>query len=233
MISPEVNQIQEKSLHANFTEVQQVHFDKLMAKLKEISDGLGFDELKEKAETGDRDALQVLRDYIENKEQIVEFIENKRIPLEPEEKTPYLTREQIVVGKRVMLPDGQMHGDIVKVDAQGFEVQFSGTRNPTAYDWEVNDFLVEEYHEQTEINGIRISIGYDSTYQDYTLYFPQLDPDDKVQAIGISDQVFRIDENPKNAKKVYDFAMKEAETVADVYELYKKAKAFADTLGAD
>ena len=97
MISPEVNQIQEKSLHANFTEVQQVHFDKLMAKLKEISDGLGFDELKEKAETGDRDALQVLRDYIENKEQIVEFIENKRIPLEPEEKTPYLTREQMVV----------------------------------------------------------------------------------------------------------------------------------------
>ena len=78
MLNPEQS-LTEKSLHANFTEVQQDHFDKLMSELEVISDGLGFAELKVKAEAGDKEALQVMRDYIAKKEQIVEFIENKEI----------------------------------------------------------------------------------------------------------------------------------------------------------
>ena len=76
MINPE-QQLTEKSLHANFTEVQQQHFDKLMSELEVISGGLGFAELKEKADAGNKEALQVMRDYIAKKEQIVEFIEKK------------------------------------------------------------------------------------------------------------------------------------------------------------
>ena len=79
MLSPEQN-LTEKSLKANFTEVQQTHFDKLMAELAQISGGLGFSELKEKAEAGDKEALQVMRDYITKKEEIVEFIEKKEVP---------------------------------------------------------------------------------------------------------------------------------------------------------
>ena len=72
-----LEQIQEHSLKANFTEVQQQHFDKLMAELEQISGGLGFSDLKEKAEAGNREVLQVMRDYIAKKEQIVRFIETK------------------------------------------------------------------------------------------------------------------------------------------------------------
>ena len=82
MINPE-QQLTEKSLHANFTEVQQQHFDKLMSELEVISGGLGFAELKEKAETGDKEALHVMRDYITKKEEIVEFIETKEMSEEP------------------------------------------------------------------------------------------------------------------------------------------------------
>ncbi|MBT5337913.1 hypothetical protein HN643_00575 [Candidatus Falkowbacteria bacterium] len=76
MISSEQN-LTERSLHANFTEVQQAHFDRLMSELEVISGGLGFAELKVKAEEGGKGALQVLRDYIVKKEQIVRFIETK------------------------------------------------------------------------------------------------------------------------------------------------------------
>ena len=79
MINPE-QQLQENALKANFTEVQQMHFDKLMSELEVISGGLGFAELKEKAEAGSTEALQVMRDYIAKKEQIVEFIETKKMP---------------------------------------------------------------------------------------------------------------------------------------------------------
>ena len=75
-----LEQLTEKSLQANFTEVQQRHFDRLMSELEVISGGLGFAELKAKAEAGSKEALQVMRDYIVKKEQIVEFIENKEIP---------------------------------------------------------------------------------------------------------------------------------------------------------
>ncbi|MBT5503501.1 hypothetical protein HN858_00880 [Candidatus Falkowbacteria bacterium] len=71
------SELQEKALHASFTEVQQRHFDKLMSELEVISGGLGFAELKAKAEAGSKEALQVMRDYITKKEQIVNFIETK------------------------------------------------------------------------------------------------------------------------------------------------------------
>jgi len=51
-----------------------------MSELEVISGGLGFAELKEKADAGNKEALQVMRDYIAKKEQIVEFIEKKEMP---------------------------------------------------------------------------------------------------------------------------------------------------------
>ena len=78
MLTPEQN-LTERALKANFTEVQQQYFDRLMSELEVISGGLGFAELKAKAEAGSKEALQVMRDYIVKKEQIVEFIETKEI----------------------------------------------------------------------------------------------------------------------------------------------------------
>ena len=79
MLKFETEQLNERALHANFTEVQQQYFDRLMSELEVISGGLGFAELKAKAEAGSKEALQVLRDYIAKKEQVVGFIETKEM----------------------------------------------------------------------------------------------------------------------------------------------------------
>ena len=92
-----LEQINEKALKANFTERQQEYFDKLMSELEVISDGLGFVELEEKVRAKELD-VQILRDYIAKKEQIVDFIENKvildlrRRDLKPEDKVCYVRR---------------------------------------------------------------------------------------------------------------------------------------------
>ena len=119
MISPE-QQLTEKALHANFTEVQQVHFDRLMSELEQISGGLGFAELKEKAEAGDKEALQVMRDYITKKEEIVEFIETKNI---------YYWECDIEIGNRVLIwrPGKPLHGRVAyvrEIQEDKFKVSF-------------------------------------------------------------------------------------------------------------
>ncbi|MBT5337635.1 hypothetical protein HN858_05150 [Candidatus Falkowbacteria bacterium] len=108
MLNPE-QQLIERSLHANFTEVQQQHFDKLMSELEQISGGLGFSEFKAKAETGDKEALQVMRDYIAKKEQVVEFIEKKEVP-ENEWR-----EEELKVGDEVFILYAAHFGEKVKI----------------------------------------------------------------------------------------------------------------------
>ena len=81
MINPEIQQLTEKSLKVDFTEVQQQRLDKLMAELEYISGGLGFAELEAKTRSlppssvAGKKALQRLRDYVAKKEKIVVFIE--------------------------------------------------------------------------------------------------------------------------------------------------------------
>ncbi|MBT5338028.1 hypothetical protein HN858_02290 [Candidatus Falkowbacteria bacterium] len=94
----------EKSLHANFDESQQAHFDKLMSELEVISGGLGFAELKAKAEAGSKEALQVMRDYIAKKEEIVEFIETKEMNISPENEFVEIT--ELKNGDSVLILDG-------------------------------------------------------------------------------------------------------------------------------
>ena len=115
-----LEQIQERSLRANFTEVQQVYFDRLMSELEEISGGLGFSELKARAEAGNKDALQVMRDYIAKKEQIVEFIENKEVP-------EVLREKNLKIGDRVVVVETEkIHrtGEIKSYYSAGTIVKF-------------------------------------------------------------------------------------------------------------
>ena len=134
MINPE-QQLQENALKANFTEVQQMHFDKLMSELEVISGGLGFAELKEKAEAGSTEALQVMRDYVAKKEQIVEFIETKKMP--DFEANPIVEITEIKVNDTVtFLQEGSWrHGKIGEIkdffdfgDSKRAKVAFDGMR---------------------------------------------------------------------------------------------------------
>ncbi|MBT5338228.1 hypothetical protein HN858_05485 [Candidatus Falkowbacteria bacterium] len=99
-------QINEKALEADFTERQQVHFDKLMSELEVISGGLGFAELKVEAEAGSKEALQMMREYITKKEEIVEFIETREFeyklrekPLKVGDVVICLSRSQFIIRK--------------------------------------------------------------------------------------------------------------------------------------
>ena len=64
MINPE-QQLQENALKANFTEVQQMHFDKLMSELEVISGGLGFAELKEKDPIKNSDLSTIIEQVVQ------------------------------------------------------------------------------------------------------------------------------------------------------------------------
>ena len=108
-----LEQIQESALKVNFDASQQRHFEKLLSELEVISGGLGFAELKKKAEAGNKEALQVMRAYITKKEQIVEFIETKeiyleRINYEDYESLKILKEHDNEVRSLVDLGDGRM-----------------------------------------------------------------------------------------------------------------------------
>ena len=126
-----LEQLQEKSLKANFTEVQQAHFDKLMSELEQISDGLGFAELKAKAEAGSKKALQIMRDYVAKKEQIVEFIETKEIP-KPEGFQPVEITE-LEVGDEVVLINATESPGEPKQFTQGKIVRFNSVGTPQVF----------------------------------------------------------------------------------------------------
>lgn len=102
---------------------------------------------------------------------------------------------------------------------------------PTRRADERNDVAaVVNYYEKTEVNGMEISCGYDSGYRDYTLYLPQIRLGEEASARGVSDQVFRISENPKTAKKVFDKAVALARQGKDIYRVYLEAEQYARQL---
>ena len=164
MLNPEQS-LTEKSLHANFNEVQQAHFDKIMSELEVISGGFGFADLKEKAEAGSKEALQVMRDYITKKEEIVEFIETKEMKISPENEFVEIT--EMKEGDRVvvMTPEGDFQpGRIetvepVKLLAKVFLDVFNSWHT-----FEMASLIkiagpVESKYENTENVGIKVEDG--------------------------------------------------------------------------
>lgn len=91
----------------------------------------------------------------------------------------------------------------------------------------------KDYHEQVTVNGIEISVGLDAEYDDYTIYFPQIELGDDASEKGVDDQVIRLSQRPEVAKQVFEYASQLAQTEPDVYALYKKVEAFAQDLPYD
>ena len=90
------------------------------------------------------------------------------------------------------------------------------------------------YHEATTVNGVDISVGWDNGYNDYTIYFPQIDLSHAWEnEEGVSDQVLRLSRRPDVAKKVFDYAVQLAQTESNVYEIYRKVDAFSRDLPYD
>ncbi len=87
--------------------------------------------------------------------------------------------------------------------------------------------LDKGYYEQTTVNGVEISVGWDKGYDNFTIYFPQIKLGVKE---GVTDQVIIIAEQSEAAKQVFDYAVQLAEKETDVYEIYKKVDAFVKNL---
>ena len=86
------------------------------------------------------------------------------------------------------------------------------------------------YLERTNVNGIDISVGWDRGYDDYTIYFPQIELGKEE---GIYDQVIRLTRKTEVAKQVFDFATKEAEKTKNVYDLFRSVEKFSRDLPYD
>lgn len=97
-----------------------------------------------------------------------------------------------------------------------------GINTSTSYESEQEP---KKYHEAATVNGTEISVGWDNGYRDYTIYFPQIDLNAREE--GVHDQVLRITQRPDVAKKVFDYAVKLAQTEANVYNIYRKVDKFS------
>ena len=78
------------------------------------------------------------------------------------------------------------------------------------------------YYEKTTVNGIEISVGWDQGYDEYTLYFPQIQIGEEAREKGVWDQVIRISESLDDAKKIFNLSVEIAHNESDVYKIYEK-----------
>lgn len=85
-----------------------------------------------------------------------------------------------------------------------------------------------KYQEKASVNGKDIGIHWDSGYEEYVVYFPQVkfgdETSDKYQ---IYDNVILIGTDTVVAQQIFAEAIKLAETEPDVYGLYKGVERFA------
>jgi len=84
----------------------------------------------------------------------------------------------------------------------------------------------KSYRQSAEVNGMEFTVYWDTGYDDFCIYFTQIDLAE-ARKRNINDQVIRLTVIPEEAKKVFDFTVKEAENVSDVYDLFKKVEKFS------
>ena len=61
----------------------------------------------------------------------------------PKEQT-VLTRGEMQVEMRIMVPNTGLHGKITSITDDGVEIHFDGRKGPIEYEWGTADFLVRE-----------------------------------------------------------------------------------------
>lgn len=85
-----------------------------------------------------------------------------------------------------------------------------------------------KYQEKASVNGKDINIHWDSGYEEYVVYFPQVKLSDETSnKHKIYDNVILIGTDTAVAQQIFAEAIKLAETESDVYGLYKGVEHFA------
>jgi hypothetical protein len=83
------------------------------------------------------------------------------------------------------------------------------------------------------VNGVKIVVEWDNGYDDYVIYFPQIEIGEAASEKGIHDQTLRITRKPDVAKVVFDYACQLAKNESDVYKIYKSVEDFSGDLQYD
>jgi hypothetical protein len=107
-----------------------------------------------------------------------------------------------------------------------------GIENKTPADY-AGEQEPKKYHEATTVNGVDISVGWDNGYNDYTIYFPQIQIDEESSEKGVYDQVIRLTRRPEVAKQVFDYAVVQAKLTSDLHEIFKKVEEYSRDLPYD
>lgn len=90
--------------------------------------------------------------------------------------------------------------------------------------------LNKSYVGKTTINGVEIIVEWDNDYDDYVVFFPQIDAG-KVE--GVFDKLIRITRRPEVAKQIFEYTSELAKTEKDVYKIYKQVEDFSRGLPYD
>ena len=91
--------------------------------------------------------------------------------------------------------------------------------------------LSDYFEESSDLDGIEFSVGWDRSYNDYSIVFPELQIGEEASEKGIYDQsIVGITTKPEVAKRVFEYASKLAGTESDVYKIYKRVEAFCRDL---
>ncbi|MBT7348143.1 hypothetical protein HN858_00550, partial [Candidatus Falkowbacteria bacterium] len=161
-----------------------------MSELEQVSGGLGFAELKEKAEGGDKDALQVMRNYIVKKEEVVEFIENKEVPITWECDIEVL--DKVMFWK----PGAGHHGKIcpvIDIEANGNLIKIRTGVNGVAEPWILKKDLIKvQKTEEMSVGDIVYNFDVKSIFGLKLLQKYQIDPND-FDIQGVLDKGVRKD----------------------------------------
>jgi hypothetical protein len=83
------------------------------------------------------------------------------------------------------------------------------------------------------VNGVEIVVEWDNGYDDYVIYFPQIEIGEAASEKGVHDQVLRITRKPDVAKLVFDYARQLAKKEPDVYKIYKRVEDFSGDMQYD
>ena len=94
--------------------------------------------------------------------------------------------------------------------------------------------LKEQAHSYLSPSGVKMSVGFDSQYENWTIYFPQIEiGSEKASETGIYDQIIFLGDSEEVAKIVFEKAKEIIETndsVDNVYNIFKDIEKLVDNI---
>lgn len=90
------------------------------------------------------------------------------------------------------------------------------------------DKIEGKLFEKAEVNGTEMLLRWNTEFDTYTLYFPQMEI--KGHPMDADEEIIEISPDEDKAKQVLEFAKKLALNETNVHEIYRKVGTFARSL---